>query len=248
MPDHLPEKLRAAILRFPPGTLQFEIGIQTWNPEVQKLISRRQDDDAAEANIRWLAAETNAHLHVDLIAGLPGEDLASFGRGFDRLWRLGPHEIQVGILKRLRGAPIARHTEAWGLRFNPDPPYNVLATAHLPFRDVQRVSRFARYWDLVANSGRFPRSLPRLLGDAPFERFMALSDWLYRRTDATHRIAPERLAGLLAEWAREAGPDGELADLLAADAQGVSPRRGHPPQRGAAPERQARFVAHGDAR
>ena len=67
---------------------------------------------AAEANLRWLRDESPALIHVDLIVGLPGEDLASFGRGFDRLHALRPHEIQVGILKRLRGAPIARHTAA----------------------------------------------------------------------------------------------------------------------------------------
>jgi radical SAM superfamily enzyme YgiQ (UPF0313 family) len=201
VPDHLPEPLREAIRRFPEGTLQFEIGIQTWNPEVQVRISRRQDNAKAEANIAWLLQETHAHLHVDLIAGLPGEDLASFGAGFDRLRALAPHEIQVGILKRLRGAPIARHTEAFGLRFNPDAPYNVLATDQIPFEDMQRIARFARYWDLFANSGRFRRSLPILLGEHPFQRFMALSDWLFTTTDATHRFALERQFELLHRWA-----------------------------------------------
>ena len=200
VPDHLPERLRDAIRRFPPGTLQFEIGIQTWNPEVQALISRRQDNEKAERNLAWLVAETHAHLHVDLIAGLPGEDLASFGAGFDRLVALAPHEIQLGILKRLRGAPIARHTGAFGMVYNPDPPYNVLATDRIPFVDLQRVSRFARYWDLFANSGRFRRVLPLMLDDRPFDRFMAFSDWLFERTDATHRIALERQYELALAW------------------------------------------------
>src|SRR5690606_32013930 len=128
------------------------------------LISRRQDDAKAEANIRWLVAHTQAHLHVDLIAGLPGEDLASFGAGFDRLLALGPHEIQLGILKRLRGAPIARHTEAFGLRFNPTPPYNGLATDRTPFADMQRMVLFATLWERVANSGRHARALAPMLG------------------------------------------------------------------------------------
>jgi len=91
IPDHLPEKLKAAIARFPSGSLQFEVGIQTWNRDVQALISRRQDDAQAEANLGWLRRESNALVHVDLIAGLPGEDLESFGRGFDRLHALAPH-------------------------------------------------------------------------------------------------------------------------------------------------------------
>jgi hypothetical protein len=65
---------------------------------------------------------------------------------------------------------------------------------------MQRIVRFARYWDLIANSGRFKTVLPALLADSPFARFLALSDWLYAKTDATHRISPERLAGLLNEW------------------------------------------------
>lgn len=197
IPDHLPERLQEIILRFPPGSLQFEIGLQSFNPEVQARISRRQDNDKAEHNIRWLRRETQAHLHTDLIAGLPGEDLASFGAGFDRLVALEPHEIQVGILKRLRGAPIDRHTAGHAMRYNPYPPYNILATDRLDFATVQRLNRYARYWDLIGNSGRFRLSRPALLGDAPFARFMALSDWLYSETGKTHQIALDKLFELV---------------------------------------------------
>ena len=193
IPDHLPDKLKETIARFPPGALHFEIGIQTFNPAVQTLISRRQDDTQAEKNIRWLREESPALIHVDLIAGLPGEDLASFGRGFDRLHALRPHEIQVGILKRLRGAPIDRHTETHQLRFNPDAPYNVLATDCITFNDMQRITRFARFWDLAGNSGRFHQALPLLLGAAPFDNFMRFADWLYGQTHKTHEFAFERL-------------------------------------------------------
>jgi hypothetical protein len=193
IPDHLPEQLKQTILKFPPGALHFEIGIQTFNAEVQQRISRRQDDAQAEQNIRWLREQSNALIHVDLIAGLPGEDLASFGRGFDRLHALQPHEIQAGILKRLRGAPIDRHTETYQLRYNPDAPYNVLATDCISYGDMQRITRFARYWDLAGNSGRFRQSLPLLLGAAPFDNFMRFADWLYAQTHKTHEFAFERL-------------------------------------------------------
>jgi hypothetical protein len=119
--------------------------------------------------------------------------MASLARGFDRLVALRPHEIQFGILKRLRGAPIARHTEAFGLRFNPQPPYNILATDRIDFPTMQRLARFARYWDLIANSGRFARTLPLLLGDSPFASFLALADALYAATGTTQAIAVERL-------------------------------------------------------
>jgi len=207
--------------------LHFEIGIQTWNSEVQQDISRRQDNAQAEANIRWLREQSNALIHVDLIAGLPGENLDSFGAGFDRLYALKPHEIQVGILKRLRGAPIDRHAEMHAMRYNPDPPYNVLATDCLSFAEMQRLSRFARYWDLVGNSGRFHRTLPLLLGAAPFTHFMKFSDGLYARTHKTHEFAFERLCEFLhAHLTEVTGVDAEqasaavLADYEASGARG----------------------------
>jgi radical SAM superfamily enzyme YgiQ (UPF0313 family) len=200
IPDHLPEKLKAAIARFPEGTLQFEIGIQTFDVEVQARVSRRQKNDVASANILWLREHSTAHLHVDLIAGLPGEDMAMFAKGFNRLVQLAPHEIQFGILKRLRGAPIARHTREHGLKFSPDPPYNILATQVIDFATMQRLSRFSRYWDIVANSGRFSRTLPLLLADDAFGNFLGFSDWLWDTTGKTHAIAQERMVVFLRDY------------------------------------------------
>jgi len=193
IPDHLPDALKERITRFPPGSLQFEIGIQTFNPEVQALISRKQDNAKSAENIRWLREHSAAHLHTDLIFGLPGEDLPSFGAGFDRLMALNPHEIQVGILKRLRGTPIIRHTEAFGMVYNPQPPYNILRTDRVDFDTMQQMNRYARYWDMIANSGRFAHTLPLLLGGAPFARFWALSAWIYAQVQQTHQIALPRL-------------------------------------------------------
>lgn len=250
VPDHLPDALKEAIAKFPPGTLQFEIGIQSFNPDVQTLVSRRQNNDKAADNIRWLREHSHAHLHVDLIAGLPGENLDSFARGFDKLVVLGPHEIQFGILKRLRGTPIIRHTAPYELVFDPYPPYQILATDRIDFATMQRLARFARYWNLISNSGRFVHTLPLILGDAPFAGFMALSDWLYTKTDATHRIALERLAALVAAWLRERGWNaGVVAAALDSDYAGQankSPKRKAPAIEkadAALPQRQARHLA-----
>jgi radical SAM superfamily enzyme YgiQ (UPF0313 family) len=246
VPDHLPDALKAGIQQFPPGALQFEIGIQTFNPEVQALISRRQNNEKAAENIRWLVEHSHAHLHVDLIAGLPGEDVESFARGFDKLVALGPHEIQFGILKRLRGTPIIRHTEVYGLIFDPHPPYTILATDRIDFATMQRLVRFARYWDLVANSGRFAHTLQVIMGNSPFMRFMSLSDWLYARTDATHRIALDRLAGLISQWLVEQGEEpAHVRKLLASDYGGQAGKTSFAKKEAAvaAPQRQARHLA-----
>jgi hypothetical protein len=226
IPDHLPEALKAPITRFPPGTLQFEIGIQTFDVATQRRISRRQDNAAAEANILWLRENTKAHLHVDLIAGLPGEDLASFGAGFDRLVALKPHEIQVGLLKRLRGAPIARHTAEFGMVYDTAPPYQVMQTGVLDAGTVQRLVRFARYWDLVANSGRFANTLPLVLADAPFSRFMEFAGWLHDACGQTHAIPAERLYELAYGWLVEKGMDPSDAAAALADDYRRSGARG----------------------
>ncbi|MGZ8304627.1 MAG: DUF4080 domain-containing protein [Telluria sp.] len=245
VPDHLPEALKETIAKFPAGALQFEIGIQSFNPEVQALVSRRQDNDKAADNIRWLTTQSHAHLHVDLIAGLPGEDVASFARGFDHLVSLKPHEIQFGILKRLRGTPIIRHTPEFGMVYDAFAPYTILANNKVDFATMQRLVRFARYWDLVANSGRFANTIERMLGDSPFDNFMAFSDWIYTKTDATHRIALEKLAKLVAEWLHVTGMSrAESAALVASDYAG---RVDTPADKAApavvAPMRQSRHLA-----
>ena len=180
VPDRLPEALRELIRRFPPGALQFEVGVQTLNPAVEALISRRQNHARMADNLRWLRDETGVHVHADLIVGLPGEDVASFGRGFDALVGLGPQEIQVGILKRLRGTPIGRHDAEWGMVYSPAPPYEVLQTRLVTFAEMQAMRRFARYWDLIANSGSFTETLRLVLADAPFARFVELTAFVWR--------------------------------------------------------------------
>ena len=162
IPDRLPEQLRALIRKFPPGAVQFEVGIQTFDDATSKNISRRQNLERLADNLRFLREETGVHVHADLIVGLPGEGMESFGRGFDRLVALGPQEIQVGILKRLRGTPIVRHDAEFAMRYAPHPPYEILATREISFPDMQRMRRFARYWDIVANSGQFATTLPML--------------------------------------------------------------------------------------
>jgi len=234
VPDHLPAQLKALIAQFPPGVLQFEVGIQTFNVEVQQRISRRQDNARAEANLRWLLNESNAHLHTDLIFGLPGETVESFAAGFDRLLQLGPHEIQLGILKRLRGTPIARHTPDHGMVYAAEPPYTVRQTAVVSADEMQRFTRFARYWDMLANSGRFRQSLPLLLaayreGEAPsaFRAFMAFADWLWLHTGKSSGLTPEALVDALADYlGRPGGLPAEtvrqalLADYVASGARG----------------------------
>ncbi len=199
VPDHLPRKLKELLTLFPQGSLQFEIGIQTFNTQVQANISRKQNNAKSKDNLIWLKENTNAHIHADLIFGLPGETFDSFKDSFNQLYHCRPHEIQMGILKRLKGSPIIRHTKAFDLRFNPLPPFNILSTDRVSFTTMQRINRFARYWDMIGNSGRFKYALPHILSDEPFDDFMAITEWIFNKTGQIHRINLKKLFELISQ-------------------------------------------------
>jgi len=220
VPDRLPKELRDLIVQFPKGSLQFEIGIQTWSPEVSKLISRRQDYAKIRENFKFLNESTGVHTHADLIFGLPGETLESFAIGFDALNELRPDEVQLGILKRLKGTPIMRHDQEWGMIYQEQPPFQILQTKLIDFNTLQKIVRFSKHWDLVANSGNFVKTMQLLrTSDASstslFWTFLELSEFLSLRHTQSHGIA---LIGLVesmwiyltlekqldSEWARAA--------------------------------------------
>ena len=232
IPDRLPEGLRDLIRRFPPGALQFEVGIQTFNEDVSKRISRRQDNAKLEENLRFLRSETGVHVHTDLIVGLPGEDINSFANGFDRLVAMNPQEIQVGMLKRLRGTPIVRHDAEWGMVYSPHAPYEVLATKAMDFATMQRMRRFSRYWDLYSNSGNFRESLPLLWERAsPFWSFIGLCDWFYAKLGRTHGIGLNDLAMLLVQYHSDATETDSqvMADAIRRDYERLGRRPGDLP-------------------
>ena len=160
IPDHLPDKLKAAIARFPAGKLQFEIGIQTWNPQVQALISRRQDNARAEENLRWLRDESQALLHVDLIAGLPGEDLESFGRGFVVSTHSATRSSWGYSNAFFAGADRTPHRRQ-AMRYSAD-AYAVLQTSRIGFRGTCSASRglhgIGKWWRTRAASARGRRN------------------------------------------------------------------------------------------
>jgi hypothetical protein len=214
VPDNLHDSLKAIIQKFPHHTLQFEVGVQTFDENIQALISRKQNNIKTCDNLRWLRESTHAYIHADLIFGLPSDTLENFAKSFDQLVGLNPHEIQLGILKRLRGVPLNRHNEKYQLRYNPQAPYNILCTKDIDFASMQRVNRFARYWDMIANSGRFKYTLPLILNDSPFENFMQLSDALYESVGTTWKIALQRLFVLIFEVLKTDDETGD-AELFA---------------------------------
>jgi len=201
VPDHFPQLLKEKISKFPPGALQLEIGIQTLNPQIAKNISRSLKLNKIKENIRFLEENTDAHLHLDLIVGLPGEDLESFGANLDELISLSNSEIQIGILKKLSGTSINRHDIEHGMIYSNIPPYDVLQTSTLSFMDIQIMKRFSRFWDLFYNSGNFKKSIKLLWhNESVYKNFYAFSLWIYAQTDSTWHISLQRLGELLFKY------------------------------------------------
>jgi len=204
IPDHFPETLRKKIKAFPHGALQLEIGIQTLNLEIANNISRQLKLDKIKENISFLEHETQAHIHLDLIVGLPGESLESFGRNLDALTRLSSCEIQIGILKKLSGTHINRHDIEHGMVYSDIPPYDILKNRQLSFKDIQIMKRFARFWDLYYNSGNFRKSIHLLWQEeSVYKNFYAFSLWIYQQTDATWKISLQRQGELLFKYLTE---------------------------------------------
>ncbi|MBN2870446.1 MAG: DUF4080 domain-containing protein [Campylobacterales bacterium] len=204
IPDHFPESLRSKIAQFPPGALQLEIGIQTLDPVIAAGINRPLKLEKIFENLRFLENETHAHMHLDLIVGLPGESLEGFGANLDKLVSLTHSEIQIGILKKLSGTTLSRHDIKHGMVYSDIPPYDILCNDLLSYTTIQQMKRFARFWDMYYNSGNFDKTV-RLLwnGGSVFDAFYAFSLWIYGQTLSTWKISLDRQTELLYHYLSE---------------------------------------------
>lgn len=204
-PDNISENLWLMLQKFPAGTIQLEIGLQTLDEDINRRIGRHQKSQKALDNLQKLLATNKFHLHTDLIFGLPEEDLAAFGHNFDRLMAIRPEEIQIGHLKRLRGTPMAITPWDESYRFSSAAPYELLSNKWLSFKDVQELRRLARLYDLVVNNGHFPNSVRLLwdIGDSPFKVFLDFTRWFFKNYGQPVSIARARLAEILSTYLHE---------------------------------------------
>lgn len=174
----------------PPGLFQFEIGVQSTNPLTLALIDRKTDLGRLKAAVRRLKAAGNIHLHLDLIAGLPGEDYASFQRSFDKVFKLRPERLQLGFLKLLKGSSLREHARDFGCIYAAQPPYEVLATDVLRYDELLRLKLIEDLLEKYYNSHHFDHVLEflfRNFSPSPFQFFEAFSAyWEARRL---HQIA-----------------------------------------------------------
>lgn len=224
IPDRLPEALKAKLARFPAGVIQLEVGIQSLNSTVNANIARRQKLAQVQENFAFLREQSGVHIHADLIIGLPGEDWESFLDGLDTLLSWDPQEIQLGILKRLRGAPLTKIADEHDLRFSAHPPYEVLSTAQLSFAQIQAARRMAHLWDRVVNQGHFARTLSQALWhEVPSKSraFEAFCIWVHATHGRVHAWPLRTLATYLGQYlhqVRKLDPQ-RVAQLLTQDLQ-----------------------------
>jgi radical SAM superfamily enzyme YgiQ (UPF0313 family) len=201
IPDHFPDVLKSKIALFPPGSLQLEVGIQTLDPIISKGINRPLRLEKIFENLQFLENETKAHMHLDLIVGLPGETIEGFGRNLDQLVSLTHSEIQIGILKNLSGTTLSRHDKEHGMIYSDIPPYDILQNNHLSFKQIQKMKRFARFWDLYYNSGNFDKSVKLLWKEEKvFDGFYSFSEWIFTQTLSTWKISLDRQISLMYEY------------------------------------------------
>ncbi len=208
--------------RFPRGKVQLEIGLQSTNPQTLAATSRHIDAHKVIDAARRIREVGNVHVHLDLIAGLPYEDYASFAKSFDDAYG-SSDMLQLGFLKLLHGTELRARAEEYEYRYLPTPPYTVLQSKWITYTEMQRLTHVAEVLDRYLESGRFTHALWYLapLMSSPFRFWEGLSLYLEEHdTRPLQRISQPDAFRYLLEYAQEAFADlnvAKLKEMLAAD-------------------------------
>lgn len=241
----LNEESFAILQAMPKGKIQLEIGVQTVNPDVLLKINRPDHTKTTLSAIERLYTFGNMHIHTDLIVGLPGEDYASIQKGYDALFGKC-HDLQLGFLKLLKGAPLYHLKEQYGYLFHAEPPYEVLASRTLSFEEITRLKKLEAVHERYVNSQRFSRSIKLLTeNDSPFKTLEALTELLPNITELSQRDAYVALLQFSKKYKPAATLD-KLYDAIALDfllnEQGRIPKEIPRFQKDLAPDDKKRIV------
>ena len=218
--------------RVPAGLFRFEIGVQSTLADTLERVGRSSNLERLFANVRRLREETGITLHLDLVAGLPHEDLAGFQGSLQRLLDLRPHHIQVEPLKVLKGSPMRRIARESRYAYSSAPPYTVLRTPWLSFEEIGRLTTCARLLDLYYNSGTFAVTLQAIAAAMPLAAFFsAFAPFWDEGTQLPH-LSPGTLFQRLWQFSLESWPEllPTLRDTLRFDFCLNSPQAGALPE------------------
>lgn len=177
-----------------PGLIQLEIGVQSTNEETIREIRRTMNFEKLSQNVKALCDMNNVHLHLDLIAGLPFEDIDRFSQSFNDVYALRPHQLQLGFLKVLKGSYMEEKREEYGLVYKGEPPYEVLYTKWLSYRDVLELKGIEEMVETYYNSRQFEHTLPVLEERfaSPYRMYKSL--WKYFKERGLNLIQHKRSA------------------------------------------------------
>lgn len=157
--DLLDEDYFAILEKLRPGAVQLEIGVQSTCGETIAEIRRQMDFGRVAAVVRRISSWKNIHIHLDLIAGLPFEDLQRFRVSFNDVYALRPQQLQLGFLKVLKGSDMERQAPRYDLLYTKRPPYEVLSTRWLSYEDICRLKQIEEMVEIYYNSGQFAHTL-----------------------------------------------------------------------------------------
>ena len=177
--DLFDEEELALIAKMRPGLIQLEIGVQSTNLDTITEIHRRMNLERLKKRVERIHSYRNTHQHLDLIAGLPYENMSSFLMSFDDVYDMRPDQLQLGFFKVLKGSYMAAHVQEYELKYRSVPPYEVLSTKWLSYQDVIRLKEMEEMVEVHYNSGQFSYTL-RLLEKEfshPSSMFLALADY-----------------------------------------------------------------------
>lgn len=177
--DLITPKVLDFLKKVPQGRFQLEIGIQTTNPPTLKAINRRDNWEKLAYNVQEILQAGNMHIHLDLIAGLPYEGIKEYEKSFNDVYALQPQMLQLGFLKVLPGTQMSRETDSHKLIYMDEPPYEILATVYMPYKEMQMLKRLENVFEQVYNSGCFANTLRLLTAKeaSAFDFYRRLTEW-----------------------------------------------------------------------
>lgn len=199
--DLLNEEELQLIERMRPGLIQLEIGVQSTNLRTLQEIRRTMKFDEVRRIVERINSYRNIHQHLDLIAGLPYEDLESFGRSYNDVYTLCPEQLQLGFLKVLKGSYMEEQKEQYGLVYQSAPPYEVLYTNWLSYKDLLELKQIEEMTEVYYNSGQFSYTMRQLVKEfaSPYELYRLLGDYYHEHGyDAVNHTRIARYDILLA--------------------------------------------------
>lgn len=217
--DLITDELEDLLKTAPKGLFQMEIGVQSTNPRTLDAIDRKADFEKISRAVRRLMGLESVHIHLDLIAGLPYEDIHSFEESFNTVMRLEPDVLQLGFLKLLHGTKIREQKDIYAYQYTSVPPYEILSNRFLAYEDVLRLKGIEDVFEKYYNSGVFTHALNYLLRqyESAFMLFDDIASYFRERGYDKISHAQKSLYKILLDFYYTKFQDKRFADLLKYD-------------------------------